>query len=342
MDWATTLKALAGLGGLGLFLGLVLAIASIKLAVKVDPREERIRSMLPGANCGGCGYPGCDAYAAAVARGEADVNACPVGGPSVSQQVAEIMGKEVEETEPVVAKLICRGGAAEAPRRFEYQGATNCRQAALLLGGPKACIYGCIGMGHCVTVCPVYAIRLGSDKLPIIDEDACVGCGACTKECPKQVLRLLPKSKLVYLACASHDKGRSVKQVCKVGCIGCGLCVKNCPVAALTLVNNLPVMDETKCIDCGICVHKCPTKSFIDRAPSRPKAAINENCTGCTLCAKEACKFKAIEGEPKQPHRVIPEKCVGCGECVKVCPKDAIDMAPVGNKATADPSRYKS
>lgn len=326
MDWTTTLKALAGLGGLGLLLGIVLAVAASKLAVKVDPREERIRGILPGANCGGCGFPGCDGYAAAVVAGKAPTNACPVGGSDVARRVAEVMGQEATESEPLVAKLICRGGTGQAPRRFEYQGATNCRQAALLLGGPKACIYGCIGMGHCVTVCPFGAIRLGDDNLPVIDEKKCTGCGACVRECPKHVLRLLPASKLVYLACASHDKGRAVKAVCKVGCIGCGLCVKNCPVEALALVDNLPVMDEAKCIDCGICVHKCPTRSFIDRAKGRPRAVINNECNGCTLCITKACKFKAIEGEPKQKHRVITEKCIGCGECVRVCPKDAIDM----------------
>ncbi len=181
-------------------------------------------------------------------------------------------------------------------------------------------------MGHCASICPVDAITMGADSLPDIDEETCVGCGACVRECPKGVLRLLPRSKLVYLACASHDKGRAVKQVCKVGCIGCGLCAKNCPTGALTIVDNLPVMDETKCIDCGICVHKCPTKSFLDRSPSRPVAVIGDNCNGCTLCVKQACKFKAIEGEPKQRHQVIADKCIGCGQCVEVCPKDAIEL----------------
>ncbi len=306
-------------------MGVVLAVASKKLAVKVDPREERIRGVLPGANCGACGFPGCDAFAAAVAKGEADVAGCTFGGPSVARTVGEIMGKEAAESEPVVAVLTCRGGTEQAPRRFQYQGTYNCRQAALLLGGPKACVYGCIGMGHCVTVCPVNAITLGPNNLPVIDEKKCIGCGACTKECPKQVLKLIPRSKLVFLACSSHDKGRAVKQVCKIGCIGCGLCVKNCPTQALTMVDNLPAMDQEKCIDCGICVHKCPTKSFVDRAKGRPRAVINPNCTGCGLCVKE-CKFKAIEGEEGKQHRVIADKCIGCGMCHKVCPEQAIDM----------------
>ena len=325
MDWTTTLIALAGLGGLGLLMGVVLVIASVKLAVIADPREERIRGILPGANCGACGYPGCDAYAAAVAAGETPPNKCTVGGPGVAAKIGDIMGQAVEETEPLIAVLVCRGGRKDAPHRFIYQGTYNCRQAALLLGGPKACAEGCIGMGHCITVCPVKAITMGADNLPVIDEDKCVGCGACTMECPKSVLHLVPRSKLVYLACASHARGRAAKQVCRVGCTGCGLCVKNCPTQALTMVDNLPVMDGEKCIDCGICVHKCPTKSFVDRARGRPQAVINPNCTGCGACVK-ACKFKAIEGEEGKQHKIIAEKCIGCGRCHEVCPEKAIDM----------------
>jgi len=326
VDWSIVLKSALALGGCGIGIAILLLIASIKLAVKVDEREAAVRAALPGANCGACGFPGCDGYAAAVASGKAPPNACTVGGPAVAGEVGRIMGLESTAAEAPVAVLICRGGLAEAPRRFHYEGTYNCRQAALLLGGPKGCVYGCVGMGHCVGVCPVRAITMGADGLPDIDEAKCIGCGVCVRDCPKQVIRLLRRPKLVYLACASHDRGKAVKSVCQVGCIACGVCVKNCPAGALTLVDNLPVMDEAKCIDCGICVHKCPTGSFVDRAKGRPQAIIHKNCTGCTLCATKACRFKAIEGEPKQQHRVIAEKCIGCGECIKVCPVDAISM----------------
>lgn len=325
MDWLLLIKSLLTLGGLGLILGVILLVASIKLAVKVDERESRIRSILPGANCGACGYPGCDGYAAAVAAGKAPLNACSVGGPEVARKIGEIMGQEVTAAEPKVAVLICRGGKDQAPQRFQYKGAQNCRQAALLLGGPKACIYGCVGLGHCVTVCPVQAIRMGENRLPVIEERKCIGCGKCVAECPKGTLTLIPRSKLVYLACVSHDRGKAVKEVCTVGCIACGLCTRVCPVGALRIENNLPVMDLEKCIDCGICVHKCPTKSFVDRAPGRPKASINPRCNGCGECVK-VCQFKAIEGESGKQHRVIPEKCIGCGQCVLVCPVKAIDL----------------
>jgi len=325
MDWTIVFKSLTLLGGLGLFLALILFIAARKLSIKVDEREAQIRAVLPGANCGACGYPGCDGYAAAVAGGKAALNACSVGGAQVTAEISRIMGQEVEAKEAQVAVLICRGGKNEAPQRFQYRGAEDCRQAALLLGGPKACIYGCVGLGHCVKVCPVGAIQMGENRLPVIDEKTCIGCGRCVRECPKGTLMLIPRSKLVYLACVSRDRGKAVKDVCSVGCIACGLCARVCPVAALKMERNLPVMDFAKCIDCGICVHRCPTHSFVDRAPGRPKASINPRCNGCGECVK-VCQFKAIEGEPGKQHRVIPEKCIGCGQCISVCPVKAIDL----------------
>ncbi len=325
MDWTLVIASLGVLAGTGLVIAVLLLVASLKLTVKVDEREAAIRAVLAGANCGACGFPGCDGYAAAVAAGKAPPNACTVGGAETAKRIGEILGQEVSALEPPVAVLICRGGQEASPRRFTYEGTYNCRQAALLLNGPKACPYGCIGMGHCVSVCPVHCITIGPDGLPDIDEKKCIGCGTCSRECPKQVIRMIPRYKLVYPACASHDRGKAVKDVCKVGCIGCGLCVKNCPAGALELVRNLPVMDFTKCIECGICVHKCPTKSYVDRAPGRPKATINPKCTGCQACVKE-CKFKAIEGNAGEQHRVIAEKCIGCGMCRKVCPAEAIDM----------------
>jgi electron transport complex protein RnfB len=324
-DWGIIIKALATLGGAGLLIAVLLLVASLKLSVKIDERESAVRAVLPGANCGACGYPGCDGYATAVAAGSAQLNSCSVGGPNVARAIGEIMGQDAGSVESKLAVLICRGGKDVAPHRFEYRGAANCRQAALLLGGPKACIYGCVGLGHCVTVCPFLAITMGDQNLPAIDEKKCTGCGKCVAGCPKQTLTLVPRSKLVYLACVSHDKGRAVKDVCKVGCTACTLCVKVCPTQALTMVNNLPAMDFAKCIDCGICVHKCPTHSFVDRAPGRPKAVINPKCDGCQACVR-VCQFKAITGEPGQQHKVAADKCIGCGECLKVCKPGAIDM----------------
>jgi electron transport complex protein RnfB len=349
VDWALVIKALAVLGGAGLLIAVLLLVASLKLSVQVDERETAVRAVLPGANCGACGFPGCEGYAAAVAAGRAPLNACVPGGPNVARKIGDIMGQEAAATEPGVAFLTCRGGRNEAGRRFQYKGAADCRQAALLLGGPKACVYGCVGLGHCAQVCPFGAITMGGNGLPVIDEKKCTGCGKCVRECPKQTLLLVPRSKLVVLACASHDKGKAVRDVCRVGCIACGLCVKVCPTQALSMDKNLPVMDFRKCIDCGICVQKCPTRSFIDRAPGRPKAIINPRCTGCQACVK-VCQFKAIQpkgpvvrgqgpepesrSQPPEPLCIIAGKCIGCGECRKVCPADAIDTVGALGHAT--------
>ena len=325
MDWGVVIKALLVLGGSGLLIAILLLIASTRLTVTTDEREAAVRAVLPGANCGACGFPGCDGYAAAVAGGKAALNRCSVGGANVARAIGDIMGRDAGAVEPKVAVLLCRGGRAEAPRRFQYEGASDCRQAALLLGGPKACVYGCVGLGHCASVCPFGTITMDANGLPAIAEKKCTGCGKCVKECPKLTLALLPRTKLVCLACASHHKGPAVRQVCKVGCVACGLCVKVCPQGALALVNNLPVMDFAKCTDCGICVARCPTKSFVDRAIGRPKAVINPKCTGCQACVK-ACPVQAINGEPGSLHKVSGDRCIGCGECLKVCPVRAIGM----------------
>ena len=322
------LKSIAGLGGLSLIFGIILAIAFKKLAVKISEEERKIKEILPGVNCGACGFPGCEAYAKALVEktGEYPPNLCTVGGPETAKEIGEILGVEVEESEPRVCVLRCKGGRAEAVERYEYVGPGDCRSNYILLGGNKACVYGCLGGGHCVTVCPFGAIEMGPNHLPVIDPSKCTACGICVKECPRQVLELIPRSQLVYLACKSLDKGKAVKNVCKVGCIGCTMCVKVCPYEdAIAMEGSLPIMDYRKCTSCGICYNKCPTKSFVDRAKARPYATISQQCDGCGECVK-VCQFKAIEGEPGKKHVVIKDNCVGCGRCFEVCPIKVITM----------------
>ena len=329
MDIMSIIKSILGLGGLSLIFGVVLAIAFKKLAVKVSEEEEKIRSLLPGANCGACGFPGCDAYAHALAQktGECPPHLCTVGGSETAKKIGEVLGVEVQEIEPKVCALRCKGSREEALERYEYHGPGDCRSNYILFRGNKACEYGCLGGGHCVTVCPFKAIKIGPNRVPLIDPNKCTACGICVKECPRQVLELIPRSQLVFLACKSLDKGKAVKDVCKVGCISCTLCVKVCPYeGAIAMDGNLPKMDYKKCTSCGICYNKCPTKSFNDRAKARPYAIISPQCNGCGECIK-VCQFKAIEGEPGKRHVVIKDNCIGCGRCFEVCPIKVITMA---------------
>ncbi len=327
------ITSVLAMAGISLLMALILVVAHRQFAVKPNPIEEKIRKVLPGANCGACGYPGCDAYASAVARGEAPPNLCTVGGVEVASKLGEILGIEVSVGEKKVAFLKCQGGTDIVKELAQYQGINTCRAAHLLSGGTKACPYGCIGFGDCERACPFGAITMSEKKLPIIDREKCTGCGICVEICPRDVLTLVPANKMVYLACNSHEKGAKVRSICKVGCFSCGICVRVCPYDALKMEDNIPIMDLEKCTDCGICYYKCPSKSYVDFTVQRPKAFIREGCNGCHECAK-VCQFKAIEGNEGEVHRVISEKCVGCGECAKVCPVNVIEMVSEAEKVT--------
>lgn len=254
---------IASLGGLGLIFGVVLGYASKKFAVEVDERIPLIRECLPGANCGGCGYAGCDAYAQAVVEEGAPANACSVGGAPVSEQVAQIMGVEVDNSEPLKAFIKCKGTCNSAKQKGNYYGSMDCRDAVVIPGaGAKSCEYGCLGLGSCVKACNFNAIHV-VDGVAVVDKDACVGCGACVKACPKGVIELMPLSQVVRVACNSKNKLKEVKDACQVGCITCRLCERSCEVGAITFENNLPIVDKEKCVQCFKCIEKCPTKALI-------------------------------------------------------------------------------
>lgn len=251
--------ALMGIMG-GLF-GVLLAIASIVFRVHQDERIGKIRAVLPGANCGGCGYPGCDGYASGIVSEGAHTNKCSVGGAKVAHQIAEIMGVADEEATPMRAFLRCKGTCEASPRTLVYDGVQDCRSAVTVPGGsPNACPFGCVGFGTCVSVCNFGALSMGDDGLPVVDLAKCVGCGACVSACPKAVLELVPSMADVIVACNSHWKGPMVKKVCSAGCIGCGICAKVCPVQAVTLDHDLAVIDQSKCIKCKKCAERCPAK----------------------------------------------------------------------------------
>lgn len=259
------LLAVITLGGLGLLFGIILGYSSKKFAVEVDEKVPLIKECLPGANCGGCGYAGCDAYAQAVADEIAATNCCAAAGAAGAEKIAEIMGASINAGEANVAFVKCKGTCDKAKEKGIYYGIASCIDAVNIPGGgSKACEFGCLGLGSCVEACKFDALNIIND-IAVIDEDKCIGCGACVKTCPKKVIDLLPVSKKVEIGCNSKTKGMEVKNNCSVGCISCGLCARNCPEEAIEMVNNLPVINHEKCVGCGICIEKCPTHAIVNR-----------------------------------------------------------------------------
>jgi Na+-translocating ferredoxin:NAD+ oxidoreductase RNF subunit RnfB len=326
MDMNTILLSAVSLGIMGLLFGAGLAFASKKFAVEVDPRVTAIREVVPGANCGACGFPGCDGYSAAVVRGDAPVNGCPVGGAEVAKKVASIMGMDAGSTVKMVAKVKCEGSSDHCGNRYEYDGFDSCVAANMLSGGPKDCQFGCMGLGSCVQVCPFDAIHINERGIAEVDKEKCTSCNKCIEICPKNVISLVPYDQLVIVDCNNKEKGPQVKKNCDVACIACGLCERNCPFDAIHVVNNLAEIDYEKCKNCMVCVEKCPTKAIEGDLSLRKTAkVIEDKCIGCTICAKN-CPVDAISGELKSVHHVDPEKCIGCGVCAEKCPKKAIEL----------------
>ena len=317
------LSSTVTLGLLGLIFGGGLAYASKKFSVEKDPRLAKIIDILPGTNCGGCGYPGCNGFAEAVLKGEAPVTGCTVGGKEVAENLAKLLGRELDEIVPMVAVVQCQGGNEQARDRYEYHGTANCAIAHMTGGGHKACAYGCLGFGDCERACPFDAITMTENGLPFVDEDKCTGCGACVTACSRDIMKMIPTTQQVYIACINPGKGKAVKSVCSVGCIGCTLCAKATPSGAVKMDGNLPVIDPSG-TDLVIAVNKCPTKSLVDRVEVRAKVSIDTTCDGCGECRK-ICPVKGtIEGEDGKRHQVAFDKCIGCGICIPACPKQSI------------------
>lgn len=258
MDFVLIIKALLVLGIMGGVFGAVLAIASKIFYVEVDPKQEQVRECLAGANCGGCGYPGCDGYAAAVAAGEAPVNKCVAGGAAAAEQIAAIMGVAAGEATKMVAFVPCSGVEGKASKRFNYTGPQNC-QAAMLFGGKSNmdCRFACIGLGNCANACQFGAMSI-VDGVAKVNREQCVGCGACVDACPKKIVKLVPYDQHVLVACSSCDKGAAVMKICDEGCIGCMKCQRECPADAIVIKDNLARIDVSKCVQCGHCSDICP------------------------------------------------------------------------------------
>ena len=283
---STVLFTIAMLGILGLLAAVILYFVAQKFKVTEDPRIDLVTEALPGANCGGCGYTGCRAFAEALVKSTSFEGLyCPVGGADTMSKVAVILDRQPIAVEPKVAVVRCNGTPDNAVRTSFYDGAVSCRVAHALYGGTTGCQFSCLGCGDCVESCKFDAMYMDPvTELPVILDDKCVACNACVKACPRNIIELRKRNKKdrkIYVSCVNKDKGGPAHKACKVSCIGCGKCVKVCPFDAITLENNLAFIDSNKCKLCRKCMPVCPTGSILEigfpvreEKPAEPAEAV--------------------------------------------------------------------
>ncbi|MBE7061931.1 MAG: 4Fe-4S dicluster domain-containing protein [Clostridiales bacterium] len=245
---------------LAVVFAILISVVSKLCAVKEDERIGAVSEHLAGANCGGCGFAGCADYAKALVEGTATLSDCGATSNEEKEEIAKILGLPFSASVETFAVVKCAGGN-NCKDKFSYVGNKGCIEQNAYMGGKKLCPEGCLGDGSCASACVAGGIKI-VDGVAYTDKALCSSCGACIKKCPKALIELIPKTAKVYVACSTKCRGKEVMNACSVGCIGCGLCSKNCPENAITMVNNLPVIDYEKCSGCLTCVSKCPRKTI--------------------------------------------------------------------------------
>jgi len=260
MNIQDLLMSMASMGGLGALFSIGLIIANLKLHVEEDPRIALVLEALPGANCGGCGYPGCGAFAERIVAGSAAINACPVNTEDGVAEIASIMGVDAEAGEKRVARVLCRGGNLETAKKGVYLGINTCIAAHLTFGGEKLCQFGCLGFGDCVKSCTFDAIFMSENGLPVVDEQKCTGCGNCEAACPRKIIEIHPVSHRIFVFCKNRDEAKYARSVCTRACNACKACIKGAAEGAIVMENNLAVIDyDIFGSQSELPTQKCPT-----------------------------------------------------------------------------------
>jgi len=308
------LYTVLSLTAIGVVAAVVIYFVSKKFAVQEDDRIGKVEEVLPSTNCGGCGQPGCHAFAKAVVEaGDLSSLHCPVGGNAVMKQVADILGIKVVERDPYIAIVRCSGSFEQRKKTNVYDGTESCKIAAALYSGDTGCAYGCLGMADCVEVCDFEAMYMDEKTgLPVVIEDKCTACNACVKECPKGILELWPKGKKdqrVYIACLNEEKGSTARKECSVACSGCSKCFEACRYDAITMQNNLAVIDPEKCKLCMECVDTCDVHNIITSnvTPEKIQAANEQRLKREERARKKKEEEKLAVEAAKQTHETPPQ-----------------------------------